>query len=181
MRTVYPFRPLFMSASTFLRKGSSRRKAATKIRIRINKTDPPIQRNDLLVARFLKRKSKFLRTETRSEVVGDFTNELFSTPIDRMVFLYVVRVFEFLTLLGKSRARRTLYSISYDSLWATFSSLNKHRDLTDCVSEKHRQDVICIFVLGTLPLHKRRAARLASLLLVGGRLILYSVRIVPST
>ena len=61
----------------------------------MSKTDPPIQRNDFLVARFLKRKSKFLRTETRSEVVGDFTNELLQSPIDRMVILYVVCVFEF--------------------------------------------------------------------------------------
>jgi hypothetical protein len=56
-----------MSASIFLRKGSSRRKAAIKTRIRISKIDPPIQNNDLLVGRFLK-----CRAETRSEIAGDF-------------------------------------------------------------------------------------------------------------
>lgn len=67
-----------MSASIFLRRGSSRREAATILRSRISKADPRIQRNDFLVARFLKRKFKFLRTETRPEVVGDRTSELFS-------------------------------------------------------------------------------------------------------
>ena len=72
MRTVYPFRLLFMSASIFFRKGSSSRWAATKLRIRINETDPTIQRNDLFVRRFLKRKSKFLRTAARSN--GTFSS-----------------------------------------------------------------------------------------------------------
>src|SRR5262245_37380316 len=60
-----------------------------KLRIRINETDPAIQRNDLFVRRFLKRTSKFLRTVARSN--GTFSRFF----IDRMPFLSVRVVLTF--------------------------------------------------------------------------------------
>src|SRR5262245_34195361 len=69
--------------------------------MRINETDPAIQRNDLFVRRFLKRKSKFLRTLARSN--GTFSRFF----IDRMPFLSVrmVRLSKN-GIRGKSCARR---------------------------------------------------------------------------
>ena len=64
------FRLLLMSASIFFRKGSSRRKAAAKIRIRITEIAAPIQRTDLRSTSLLKYESTFLRMNAMDHI-GD--------------------------------------------------------------------------------------------------------------
>jgi hypothetical protein len=60
-----------MSASIFLRNGSSIRNAATKTTISINATAAPAQRKGLLVASFFKRGFKFPAKKPLGDVWDD--------------------------------------------------------------------------------------------------------------
>jgi hypothetical protein len=60
-----------MSASIFLRRGSSSRKAATKTRIRMNTTAAPIHRKSFLVTSLSRCRSTFLAMKPLEDVLDD--------------------------------------------------------------------------------------------------------------